>query len=136
MVLPRSKASLNVQWKKGPWSATTNLTFNSEVRTGATTNAATYATLGNPSYIKPVFNNGATTYYERGEAQYQVNVGFAHAFSSSASSWLRNTEVRLGINNILDEDPNRVATAAGYTGGLGSSLWIGRAYSLNVSRKF
>ena len=137
MVLPRSKASLNVQWKQGPWSTTTNVTFNSEVRTGATTNAATYASLGNPSYIKPVFNNGALTLYERGAAQYQVNVGVGYKFGSSGvTPWLKDTEVRLGINNILDEDPNRTATAAGYTGSLGSSLWIGRAYSLNVSRKF
>ncbi len=136
MVLPRSKASLNLQWKKGSWSATANVTFNSEVRTGATTNAATYATLGNPTCIKPVFNNGVTTYYERGEAQYQVNVGVGYKFGSRVTPWLRDTEVRLGINNVLDKNPNRTATAAGYTGGLGSSLWIGRACSLNVSRKF
>lgn len=136
MVLPRSKASLNLQWRKGNWSASTNVTFNTDVRTGATTNAATYAALGNPSYIKPVFNNGATTYYETGEDQYQVNVGLTRRFGPNSSPWLKNTELRLGINNVLDEEPNRVATAAGYTGGLGTSLWIGRAYSLTATRKF
>ena len=136
MVLPRSKASLNLQWRKAAWSASTNVTFNSDVRTGATANLTQYTNLGAPSYIKPVFNNGATTYYEKGEYQYQINVGLGYRFGATARPWLKHTDLRFGINNLLDESPNRVATAAGYTGGLGTTLWIGRAYSLTASRKF
>jgi hypothetical protein len=44
--------------------------------------------------------------------------------------------VRLGVNNLLDDEPPRRADNAGYAGGLGTSLWVGRAYSISLTREF
>jgi outer membrane receptor protein involved in Fe transport len=136
MILPAWRGSANVQWRKGPWSATLNGTYTAEVRTGANTNAATYASLGSPNYIRPFFNNGAQSYYERGRDQIQLNSSVSYRFGPAANFWLRSTTVRLGVNNLLDTPPNRTATAAGYNGGLGTSLWVGRAYTVTVTRAF
>ena len=54
----------------------------------------------------------------------------------SSNKWIAGTTVRLGINNILDEEASIAASASGYNSTTGGSLWVGRAYSLNLSRQF
>lgn len=145
MLLPEWKSSTTLQWRLGAWGASFNATYQSDIRTNAQTNAAGYAAAGSPSYIKVVRNNGSVFYYEEGQDQLQLNLGFSYDFGrENKVKWLRDTKVRLGINNVLDEEPALIAatdagTAAnvtGYTGATGTSLWVGRAYSLTVNRSF
>jgi hypothetical protein len=44
--------------------------------------------------------------------------------------------VRLGVNNAQDREPTHSQDQTGYRGSMGSSLWIGRAYSLTCGRDF
>lgn len=137
MLLPEWKGTTTLQWRQGGWSATASGVYSTDIRTGATTTKSVYDSLGQPDYIRVVVNNGTTTYYEEGYDQFQLNLGVSYNFGPAAKSfWLKDTTVRLGINNALDEEPSLQATAAGYSGATGSSLWVGRAYSLNVTRKF
>lgn len=144
MLLPEWKSSTTVQWKNKGWGATLNATYQSDIRTNATTNLTSYNNAGQPSYIRVVANNGQTFYYEEGQDQLQVNVGVSYRFGKDVNFWLRDTTFRLGINNILDEDPALIAAteagtganASGYSGGTGTSLWVGRAYSFTISRDF
>ena len=66
----------------------------------------------------------------------QVNVGLSYRFQNDANKWVAGTTVRLGINNILDEEPSEAATASGYNPQTGGSLWVCRAYSLTFTRQF
>ncbi len=136
MELPEYRGNATIQWRKGAWNATVSGTYQSDIRTGLTFTAAQYAALNSPAWIIPTFNNGTTTYYEKGYDSLQVNLGLSYKFDSK-SVWLKSTTVRLGVNNVLDEDPplNGVTTT-GYAGSTGSSLWIGRAYSVNLTRTF
>ena len=127
--------SLNVLWNKGAWNASVNTTYQSKTYTGATMSQATFDTLGAPPYVKYIYNNGAGAIRELGDAQYQVNLGFGYRLGREARKWLRQTSVRLGVNNVLDDDPPRRADQNGYAGGLGTSLWVGRAYSLTITRE-
>ena len=130
------KSNTTLQWRKDDWSGSLSAVWTSDIRTGATTNATTYNALGQPDYIRPVFNNGTTTYYEEGYDALQVNLGLSYRFQNDANKWVAGTTIRLGINNILDEEPSEAATASGYNPNTGGSLWLGRAYSLTFTRRF
>lgn len=142
MQIAEWKGSATIVWKNGDWGASINATYSTDVRTGATATAAQYAALGMPDYIKPVtvYSNagvGTVNYYEVGEDQLQINTGVSYRFSNASNKLLKGTTVRLGINNVLDEEPSPAnVTGSGYAGGTGSSLWVGRAYTLNLSRDF
>jgi hypothetical protein len=142
MIVPEWKGSATLQWRKGNWDGTVNATYISDVRTGASTNLANYVAAGSPSYIVPIATinsagGSSTSYFEKGEPQTEINVGLSYRFGRDAFSLLKNTTVRLGINNIMDEEPALANTAgAGYTGAIGGSLWIGRAYSLKLTKDF
>ena len=144
MFVPEWKSSTTLQWRKGPWHGTVNATYTSDIRTNAQTTAATYAALGQPGYIRVVQNDGSTYYYEEGEDQLQINVGLSYRFGHDSNPWVRDTTIRLGVNNLFDEesaliaatDAGTAANITGYSGSMGSSLWVGRAYSLTLSREF
>ena len=142
MVTAKWKSSATIQWRNGGWDASVNAAYESDSRTGATATAAQYAALNQPSYIKPitVYSNtgvGTVNYYEVGKDQLQINAGIAYRFGPEANHWLRRTSFRLGINNLLDEQPAPAnVSSTGYAGGTGSSLWVGRAYSFTVTRDF
>ncbi|MCF3651759.1 TonB-dependent receptor plug domain-containing protein [Synoicihabitans lomoniglobus] len=137
MLLPEWKSSTTLMWHKNAWTASVSATYESEMRTNATTNQTGYEGAGSPDYIKVVFNNGQTYYYERGSSQLQINLGLSYRFADESESWLSGTRVRLGVNNVLDDEPSLYNPhRTGYTGGTGSALWIGRAYSLTLSRAF
>jgi outer membrane receptor protein involved in Fe transport len=134
MVTAKWKGSATLQWRKAAWSAAVNASYSSMVGSGATTTAASYAALNQPDYIRVVYNNAATSYREIGSDQLQLNGSVSYRFSRE-TKWLRGATVRLGINNLLDATPNLTNAAAGYSGGTGSSLWVGRAYTFTFTRQ-
>ncbi|WP_438481186.1 TonB-dependent receptor plug domain-containing protein [Oleiharenicola lentus] len=144
MLTPEWRSSTTVQWKKGSWGASLNAVYSSDIRTNAQTTAALYTAAGSPGYIKVVQNDGTTFYYEEGEPTLQLNLGITYKFGRDANKWMRNTNVRFGVNNLLDEEPPLVAATEagtgsnipGYSGSNGSSLWIGRAFSVTLTREF
>ena len=76
-------------------------------------------------------------YYEKGRSQTQVNTAISYRFSADAPKWIRRTQIRVGVNNLLDADPSPANTAAqGYSGGTGSSLWVGRVFTLTTTKDF
>ena len=135
--LPKWKNNTTLIWRKGPWSASASFVWQSEIYTTTSTNLAGYLAAGEPDYIKVIQNDGNTFYYEVGEPQYQLNVGASYRFANDANWWLKNTTVRIGVNNVLDDEPALYdENGTGYSGGTGTSLWVGRAYSLSLTREF
>jgi hypothetical protein len=135
-LLPEWRGTTTLQWRKKNWSASLQGTYQSQIRTGATFTAAQYIALGSPDWIQPIYNNGGITYYEKGYDTLQVNLGVSYKFTHDRR-WLKGTTVRLGVNNLFDEKPPVTnLTTTGYSGATGSSLWIGRAYSVNFTREF
>lgn len=133
--LPRTRVSLNLLWSRASWNASVNTTYQSRTYTGATVSQATFDNLGGAPYLKYIYNNGAAAIRELGDPQYQVNLGVGYRFGRERSAWLRGASVRLGVNNLLDDKPSRRADQTGYSGSIGSSLWVGRAYSLSLTRE-
>ncbi len=87
-----------------------------------------------------VYNNvgtGTVNYYEVGKSQTQFNAAVSYRFSAQAPRWIRRTQLRLGVNNLFDTNPAPAnMSSQGYTGGSGSSLWVGRAFSFTTTRDF
>lgn len=63
------------------------------------------------------------------------NLSVAHAFGEAAG-WLRGTRVRLGINNVTNEEPPLSSGAFGYDAAVSQTLLAGRTFSLEVVRRF
>ena len=54
MLVPKWKGSATIQWRDGPWNASVNATYQTDIRTGATATAAQYAAFSTPpDYINP-----------------------------------------------------------------------------------
>ena len=137
MDLPRTKVSSNLTWRKGSWSASANFTYHTPIWTGSNASQASYDRLKNQvDYLRAIYNNGALAYHEIGDKQTQLNLGLGYRWGAPASAWLRRTSVRLGVNNVQDREPTHSQDQTGYRGSMGTSLWVGRSYSLTYGREF
>ena len=126
-----------VSWSRNAWSASLNLTYHSEIWTGSNASQASWDRLKDKvSYLRAIYNNGALAYHEIGNPQMQVNAGLGYRWGRQAHPWLRRTSVRAGVNNLQDREPTHSQDQVGYRGSMGTSLWIGRSYSLSYTREF
>jgi hypothetical protein len=133
---PEWKGSATVQWRKQSWSSALSVAYLGAVRTGATTTQSVYDALNHPDYIRVVTTNGSTSYVEIGDPQWQLNSSISYRFGPESRSWFKGSTVRLGINNLLDTQPTRSTSSTGYSGSTGSSVWVGRAYTVQIDRKY
>ena len=137
MDLPRTKISTNLTWRKGGWSASANFTYHTPIWTGSNASQASFDRLKDSvDYLRAIYNNGALAYHEIGDKQTQLNLGLGYRWGAQSNGWLRRTSVRLGVNNVQDREPTHSQAQTGYTGSMGSSLWVGRVYSLTYGRDF
>ncbi len=137
MDLPRTKISTNLTWRKGGWNASASFTYHTPIWTGSNASQASWDRLKDQvGYLRAIYNNGALAYHEIGDKQTQLNLGLGYRWGSSSHWWFRRTSVRLGVNNVQDREPTHSQNQNGYVGSLGSSQWIGRAYSLTYGRDF
>lgn len=102
---------------------------------GATTTEAVFESLGRPSYIEPFETGGRTVYRLVIPPTTTFNLSVAHAFGEAAG-WLRGTRVRLGINNVTNEEPPLSSGAFGYDAAVSQTLLAGCTFSLEVVRRF
>jgi outer membrane receptor protein involved in Fe transport len=130
------KGSTTLQWRQRNWSTSLSGTYIGPTRTGATTTQSVYDSLGRPSYIRVVTTNGSTSYVEIGDDQIQLNASITYHFGPKGHGWLKDSSVRLGINNLLDAQPTLSTSSTGYSGATGESVWVGRAYSVEIHRSF
>jgi iron complex outermembrane recepter protein len=129
------RANGNVSWRLGAWSAGwfTNY-FGSFVDTGAETTAPIYAALGGPEYIKAFNDNGITRYFLRVKGSFQHNAWLSYRFDRNAHAWLRDTSLRVGINNVLDAEPHLTSDQYGFRSGTANPR--GRQFTMEMSKKF
>jgi outer membrane receptor protein involved in Fe transport len=129
------RANASLSWRQGPVSAGwfTNY-FGSFVDTSAATTEPIYRALGGPGYIKVFNDNGVTRYLLRVDPMITHNAWASYRFDRRDSRWLRNTSVRVGVNNVLDRDPQLADEQYGYF--TGSANPRGRTFTFEVAKKF
>lgn len=129
----RGNASLT--WRRKQWGAGFGFYYTGSVTdVNATTTSAIWDSLGNPSYIKPVFNNGAYSYrYVIHDAKtYNVFLSYR---TQTQNRWLNNTNIRLGVNNLFDAKPPLSADSRGYEPALYNVMARGLTWSVQVTKK-
>ncbi len=127
------KGNLSLSWRRNQWSAGwfTNY-LGSYMDPGGATTEAVYEALGRPKYIA-VFNDvGGVVRYRYITERYithnaHVNYGFGRR-----DDFLSEFSVRLGVNNVFDEDPSLNDDSNGYDQGNPR----GRLYYAEFKKKF
>jgi iron complex outermembrane recepter protein len=133
---PKWRGSSTVSWSRKQWGAGLGFYYIGRYTdTGATTTLTTWNSLGSPSYIQPVFNNGTTVYryVVHDTKSYNANVSYRFA---SQNRYLRDTRLRFGVVNLFDAEPPLSSDSRGYDPSLYNTMARGRTYSLELTKKF
>ncbi len=134
----RWRGTTNVSWRRENWSGGLGAYYVGPTQdTRATTTAAVYESLGRPSYIAEQFTGGRLVYrYITGSVlSFNASVGYRFGPDSSLRA-LRDTRVRLSVNNLTDEEPPLASGGFGYDPAVHQSLVPGRTWMLEVTKKF
>lgn len=133
--LPIWRGSTTLSWRWKNWSAGLGHYYiGSYTDVNATATATQFRDLGEPSYIKPIFNNGNFVYRYVVHDTNSYNIFGTYRFSSQ-NTWLKDTSVRVGVNNVLNATPPLSADSRGYEVSLYNVTARGRTYSLQVTKK-
>ncbi len=135
---PKWRGNAQLTWRRDRWSAGLGMFYTgSFTLAGVTTSPAVYESLGRPSYIRPVFTNGTTVYRMVHRDTQSYNVFLAYRLDrTDARRWLRDTSIRVGVNNVLGTEPPLSDDNNTYETALYNAMAKGRLYSLTVTRKF
>lgn len=133
--LARWRGNASIAWRKGQWNASAALYYiGSVLDTGASTNVATWESLGRPDYISKVVDElGNVSYFHNLPSQISLNAFVGYAFRSD-SRWFKNTRVRLNVNNVLDREPP--LASGGFSTSSQQNLLTGRAFGVEWTRTF
>lgn len=132
---PVWRGATTLSWRHKQWGAGWGFYYiGSYTDVNATTTKTLWDSLGNPTYIREVYNNGAYAYRYVVHDSKSYNVNVSYRFGKE-SRWLRETDVRIGVNNVLNAQPPLSADTRGYDVGLYNNLARGRIYSLQITRR-
>jgi iron complex outermembrane receptor protein len=133
---PVWRGSTTLDWRGKQWSAGVGHYYIGRYTdVNATTTSAVWDSLGRPSYIQPVFNNGAYSYRYVVHDSNAYNMYVGYRFGSQ-NKWLNNTSLRFGVNNVFDLKPPLTADSRGYEVGLYNVIARGRTFSGQITKKF
>ena len=129
------RANASLAWRRGAWSAGwfTNY-YGAYVDTSAATTKPVWDALGNPDYISEFYDNGVVRYLLRIEPVITHNASVSRRFPNTARAWLRGVSVRLGINNLFDEEPSLIDEVHAYSSGTVNPR--GRMFTVDISKSF
>ena len=134
------RGTTNLNWQMDGWNAGLGIYYVGRTHdSGATTTEAIYQSLGQPGYIEPFFTAGRTLYRRVIDPVVSYNLSLGYRFGENSPEWLRDTRLRLGIVNLTNKEPPLSAAGSdnfGYDPSVNQSLLTGRAWSLEISRKF
>lgn len=133
----RWRGNSTVTWRKSNWNASLSAYYiGAFADSAATTSAAVYTNLGEPKYISKQLDSGTFAYRYSVRDVISYNAAIGYRFNRDASKWLRNTSVRLGVVNLLDQEPPLTSDTAGYATSVHASLFPGRTWSIELTRQF
>ena len=135
---PKWRGNVQLNWRRDQWSAGLGMFYTgSFTLSGVTTSRATYEALGSPASIKPVFTNGSTLYrmVHRDTQTYNAFLSY-RLRKTDTRSWLRDTSVRVGVNNLFNAEPPLSDDNNTYESALFNTMAKGRMYSLTLTKTF
>jgi hypothetical protein len=130
----RGNAAIN--WRKGNWNAGLSGYYIGRYADAATITAATYASLGAPTYVSKQFDSGSYLYRYVVHDIATYNAFLGRRFGPESVKWLRGSSVRVGVINLADRKPPLIADATGFSSSVHGSLLQGRTWTMEVTRQF
>jgi hypothetical protein len=133
----RWRGTSTLAWRRNAWSGALGAYYvGRSADSGATTNLATWESLGRPSYIARQFTNGTYVYRYVMHDSVTFNLSVGYRFDASASEWLRRTRVRLGVVNLADQAPPLASGQFAYSPSINQNLVTGRTWTLELTKSF
>ncbi|WP_313804759.1 TonB-dependent receptor [Sphingobium sp.] len=140
------RGNLSLSWENAGWSVSTSAYYvgsfqNSSITLPNSTPAllaqseALYQSLGRPSYIAKVVNQGTTFYRYVIPATTTFNASIGYSFDKD-SGGLAGLGIRLGVVNLTDRKPPVDGTPQGYTTAVYGNLLPGRTWTLDITKTF
>lgn len=130
----RWRGTSDIVWHQANWSAGVSAYYiGSFADTGATTTQAVWQSLGKPSYIVRQFTGGTYVYEYRVHDQTTYNAFAQYRFGPNRRSWMKNTTVRLGVINLLNQAPPLGSGAVGYPTSVYDTL-AGRTWTIELTK--
>jgi outer membrane receptor protein involved in Fe transport len=127
------RGSLNVNWVMNDWAAGLSAYYiGAYADTTASINEATYQSLGQPDYVYKIDG----VYYWRVEDSVTLNAFGSRTFNVDGNKWLSDLTVRIGVKNLLNEEPPLTTDLAGYDPAVYNSVAAGRTWTLRFSKAF
>ncbi len=132
---PKWRGSASLNWRRQDWSAGISAYYIGDYSdTGATTTQSIADTLGNPSYIVPVFTNGSTVYRYRVSDSISYNATVSYRIHTK-SKWTNDTTVRVGVVNLFDKQPPLSSDSRGYDPSVYNLMARGQYWSIQLTKK-
>jgi outer membrane receptor protein involved in Fe transport len=133
-----------ITWRQGRWSGGFGAYYiGSDVDTSATTTQAVYESLGRPAYIAKTYTGGQYVYRYVASDSITYNAYAAYSFGTDAgggSRWLqralRRSMVRVGVVNLTDTSPPLTTGAFGFTASRHGTIFMGRTWTLELTKRF
>jgi len=132
---PRWRSMATLAWHRRAWTA--GLIFHYIGRyadVNATTTAATYASLNDPAYLTPVLINGTYSYAYTVHDSKSYDA-FVRYDLSGMSRWLRNTVIRVGVDDLFNVKPPLSSNSFGYDAAVYNQLAYGLTWSVELTKR-
>jgi len=133
------RGTTNFTWRKGGVSAGVSAYYIGPYADSlATTSAALYDSLGQPSYIIEQYTGNANVYRYKVEDVLYFNGFASYHVERDAGGWLSDSTFRFGVINATDEVPpvSSGNFGFGYSGSVHGALVAGRTYTLEYIKRF
>ncbi len=136
--ITRWRGTSTLTWRMKGWEIDLGAYYIGKYQdpNGATTTAATYAALGNPSWIEKQFSAGQYTYRPLVNDTITYNLGVSYRTKKSANYWIRDTVFRVGVIDLMDTKPPLASGNTGFDTGVYNQLAIGREFTFDLTRHF
>lgn len=133
----RVRGSVGATWRLERWTAGWFTTYYGKyVDTGTATTKEIYDALGQPGYISVYDDSGGVRRYRYLVSSYTThNAYLNYAFPRRRDSAFSNLALRVGVNNVFDEDPPLADEDFGYRRGAGTNA-RGRAFYGQITKRF
>lgn len=132
---PKWRGSASLNWRRNDWSAGLSAYYIGDYSdTGATTTQSIAESLGNPSYIVPVFTNGSMVYRYRVSDSISYNATASYRIRAKGK-WINDTTVRVGVVNLFDAKPPLSSDSRGYDPSVYNLMARGQYWSIQLTKK-
>lgn len=133
---PKWRGSASITWRRDRWGAGFSAYYTGDYTdAGATTTAATFESLGSPSYIAPVFTGGSAVYRYVVSDAMNYNANISYRIPAKNEGWLGGTTIRLGVINLFDKTPPLSSDSRGYDPSVYNQMARGRSWSLQITKR-